>query len=148
MAQTGTFTKGIYTTVNANGKKINKDAYEAVWEAVHGKPLVYPKTAYTQPVFINPETIEWEMTPYRGVSRKVLGNFSNSGTRLNQFLIESDAEYNLEENCLYFVECGRGDINGTSFTRHTSVHVKPGEIPLLKAEDNTLILQMGLPGLG
>lgn len=147
LSQTGTFSKGIYTTVTAEDKKINQDAYEAVWEKVHGKPLVYPKTSFTKPVFIDPETIAWEKTQYAGVSRRVLGDFSASGTRLHQFLIEADESFMLEDNCLYFVEQGQGSIDGSRYTKHTSVQVEPGESPLLKADLETRILQMGLPRL-
>jgi len=148
LSQTGTFAKGIYTTIKADGRKINKDAYEAVWEAVHGKPLVYPKTAHEKPVFINPDAIEWKKTQHNGVFRKVLGDFSKSGTRLHQLLIDTDTEYSLEDNCLYFVEYGQGNINGSEFTKHTTVHVEQGETPLLRADINTQLLLMGLPGLG
>lgn len=145
LSRTGTFSKGIFTSVTPEGKKINKDAYEAVWEKVHGKPLVYPKTAFTKPVFIDPETIPWEETQYTGVSRKVLGDFSASGTRLHQILIEVDRSYTLEDNCLYFIEDGQGKIGDSPCTKHTSVQVEPGETPLLKADVKTRILQMGLP---
>lgn len=147
LSRSGTFSKGIYTTVKPDGKKSNKDAYEAVWEAVHGRPLVYPKTAYENPVFIDPETIAWEKTKYTGVSRKVLGDFSESGTRLHQFLIDAESGYTLEDNCLYFIEDGQGDIDGSRYSKHTSVHVEPGEPLLLKADVSTRILQMGLPRL-
>lgn len=148
LSQTGTFAKGIYTTVKPDGKKINKDAYEAVWESVHGQPLIYPKTAYAQPVFIKPDTIDWEKTQCIGVSRKVLGDFSKSGTRLHQILIQAGTVCTLEDNCLYFMEDGQGNIDGSCFEIHTSVHTERGENPLLKADVETLILQMGLPKLG
>jgi hypothetical protein len=148
LSQTGTFAKGIYTTVKPDGKKINKDAYEAVWEAVHGKPLVYPRSPYDKPVFINPDSIQWEQTEYSGVTRKVLGDFSKTGTRLYQFLLQPGVEFMLEDNCLYFIETGQGSINDSHFEKHASVHVEPGETPVLKADIETMILQMGLPALG
>ena len=147
LSQTGTFAKGVYTTIRPDGKKINKDAYEAVWEQVHGKPLVYPRTPYEKPVFIDPDTLDWTDTRRDGVLRKVLGDFSSSGTRLHQFLVEAGADLTLEDRCLYFVEFGRGVINGSPFSTHTSVHVEPGDTPTLKAEIDTRLLQMGLPRL-
>ena len=145
LSRTGTFAKGIYTTTNVEGKKINKDAYEAVWEKVHGVPLVYPKTAYTSPVFVNPESLDWQATGDNGVLRRSIGDFSACGTRLNQYLIEAGRQYCLEDNCLYFVDEGQGSINGSRYTRHTTAHTAAGETPLLRADSVTRILQMGLP---
>ena len=47
LTKCGTFAKGVYTQLNPDGGKINKDAYEAVWEKVNGRPLEYPGQRYS-----------------------------------------------------------------------------------------------------
>ena len=53
LREKGKFEKGVYTYFNSDGTKVNQDAYEAVWEHIHGRALVYPKERYERPVFMN-----------------------------------------------------------------------------------------------
>jgi hypothetical protein len=63
LARHGSFARGVYTRLKPDGGKINKDAYEAVWEEVNGRPLVYPPERYLRPVFMDPASFDW--TPLR-----------------------------------------------------------------------------------
>ena len=141
----GVFSKGVYTVEKPGGGKTNKDAYEAVWEQVHGRPLQYPKTEFTTPVFINPGEVDWEDIDQPGVQRKTLGVFSDSGTRIQRFRIQPDSKWIMEDICLYFVDDGEGVIDGQAYTKHTSVHVEAGEAPVIEAAAVTDILQLGMP---
>ena len=60
LASRGTFSNGVYTPLKPDGGKINKDAYEAVWEQVNRRLLVYPGERYLRPVFMDPENFDWQ----------------------------------------------------------------------------------------
>ena len=141
----GVFSRGVYTVEKPGGGKINKDAYEAVWEEINNKPLVYPKTGYTSPVFIEPDKSDWEGTEQSGVQRKTLGIFSDSGTRILQYLVQAGSQWKMEDSCLYFIDKGNGEINGNRYQQHTSAYLEAGENPVLEAVTPTQILQLGMP---
>ena len=62
MKEFGTFEKGIFKRIGqlAPGEKRNQDSYEAIWEHVNKRKLVYPKPRYGEPILIKPENFEWE----------------------------------------------------------------------------------------
>jgi len=56
MKELGTFEKGIFTRTGqlAPGEKRNQDSYEAIWEHVNKRKLVYPKPRYGEPILMKP----------------------------------------------------------------------------------------------
>jgi len=150
----GTFAKGIYTRLRPDGSKINKDAYEAVWEEVNGRPLVYPRERYQRPVFMDPENFAWMPLDGRtGVSFKPLGEFSELRTRLRFFNVKPGAELGLEENSIYFVTQGVGRVSSkagaspANFERHATIYLAPGDQATLlgSGAEPVELLHIGLP---
>jgi len=150
----GTFAKGIYTRPGPDGSKINKDAYEAVWEEVNGRSLVYPPQRYQRPVFMNPESFAW--MPLDGqmeVSWKHLGQFSERRTRIRFFKVEPGSALELEENSIYFATKGLGGVSSkdrarpANFERHATIHLAPGDHATLLASgaEPVELLHIGLP---
>jgi hypothetical protein len=128
LSKHGTFSKGVYTQLKPDGGKINKDAYEAVWEQVNGRPLVYPKQRYLRPVFMDPESFDWiRLDRQPGVSWKNLGEFSERLTRLSLYKISPGAAIQLVENSIYFVLAGSGSADGKPFERHATIYLQFGE---------------------
>ena len=79
MKEFGTFEKGIFKRVGqlAPGEKRNQDAYEAIWEHVNKRKLVYPKPRYGEPILMKPENFEWEACEDQpGFAKKNLCTFS------------------------------------------------------------------------
>ena len=79
MKELGTFEKGIFKRTGqlAAGEKRNQDSYEAIWEHVNKRKLVYPKPRYGEPILIKPENFEWETSKeHPGFARKWLCAFS------------------------------------------------------------------------
>jgi hypothetical protein len=155
LAKQGTFAKGVYTRVGPEGRRINKDAYEAVWEQVNGRPLEYPRQRYQRPVFMDPENFEWiELDECPGVSVKHLGEFSERCTRIAFFKVAPAATFDLEENSIYFVTKGFGAVStidsaspASKFECNTTIHVAPGDRATLSPSGSnpTEILHIGLP---
>lgn len=144
LSEKGSFAKGVYTYYKEDGTKVNQDAFEAVWEQVNGRRLEYPKQRYQRPVFMEPENFSW-VGIGDGIERKLLGVFSELGTRACMYRLQTGAAMQLEDNSLYFIEEGSGRTDGHGYTRHTSIQTLIGEEPRLEAETQSRLLQLGLP---
>lgn len=146
LGERGTFAGGVYTQLKTGGGKINKDAYEAVWEEVNGRPLVYPEPRYARAVFIEPDGFVWTADPDQpGVRVKALGEFTERRTRLALYSLEPGATLPLADRSLYFVIDGSGDVDGTPIRRHTTIHLKAGERSEARAGALCELLHIGLP---
>jgi hypothetical protein len=140
----GTFKDGVFTREKPGGGKVNQDAYEAVWEHVNGRQLVYPKERYTHPVFMEPESFQW-VASGPGTATKLMGLFNERGTKIGFHRVDAGAKLRLEERSLWFVWSGSGDAGGKSWRRWTTMQTEAGERPEIKAAERAEILQVGLP---
>ena len=146
LSREGSFEKGVYTRTGEDGGRINQDAYEAVWERVNGRRLKYPKQRYARPVFMEPENFDWVAVPeHPGVQRKLLGVFSERGTRIALFRLQAGASLPLEDNAIYFVDAGGGEVDGRPYGKYTTIHLEPGEDAVATAAAESEFLQLGLP---
>jgi len=146
LAKHGTFAKGVYTQVKPDGGKINKDAYEAVWERVNGRPLEYPGQRYLRPVFMDPEEFDWlPVADQPGASCRHLGEFSERRTRLSLYKVAPGGSLRLADNSIYFVASGSGAVGAASFRPHATIHLGLGEQGSVKATEAVELLHVGLP---
>lgn len=146
LAKLGTFSRGVYTRMKPDGGKINQDAYEAVWERVNGKPLVYPGMRYARPVFIEPENFDWipvEGEP--GVDRKHLGEFSERRTRIALYRVAKGSTLPLDDDSIYFAVRGAGWVDGSQFKQHATIRTLAGENARAIFSEPTELLHVGLP---
>lgn len=72
----GTFKDGFYTTTDADGREVRKDATNAVWEEVNKKPQVIPEPKYYTPIVMRPGAYDW-CTDEDGSQYKDLGHFTD-----------------------------------------------------------------------
>lgn len=140
----GTFKDGVFTREKPGGGKLNQDAYEAVWEHVNGRELVYPKERYTHPVFMEPESFQW-LASGAGLASKLLGVFNERGTRIALHRLDVGAKLRLEERSLWFLSSGRGDAGGKPLHKWATLQTEPGERPEIKASEPAELLQIALP---
>lgn len=156
LAKHGTFAQGVYKGFNPDGGKINKDAYEAVWEQVNGRPLVYPGERYLRPVFMDPESFHWAPVAEKpGVGCKHLGEFSERRTRIALYRIAPGTSLPLDDHSIYFVVKGSGSIHaqgdGTSVARafepQATIHLDSGDraTATASANEDAEFLHIGLP---
>ena len=78
----GTFEKGLYKWVDAQGKTHIHDAAQAVEEECYGKKFTYPEARYNDVVLMNPDAFGWiadDEAP--GVEVKHLGTFTERDVR-------------------------------------------------------------------
>lgn len=84
LAQLGEFKDGIFRWhQQPAGKPKQQDGYEALWELIHGRPLVYPRPRYRQPVLMNPEAFDW-LPHGHGLDARELGRFTERGIAVSQ----------------------------------------------------------------
>lgn len=148
LASRGTFAKGVYTQLKPDGSKLNKDAYEAVWEHVNARPLKYPGERYLHPVFMDPDNFDWlPVAGQLGACAKRLGEFSELRTRLSLYKLSPGASLRLADHSIYFVANGSGHADEASFARHSTIHLREGEQGRVTADggEPVELLHIGLP---
>ena len=91
----GSFKDGVFTREKPGGGKINQDAYEAVWEHVNQRELVYPKERYTRAVFMEPENFAW-VPSGPGLATKLMGVFNERGTKIAFHRLDAGAKLKLD----------------------------------------------------
>lgn len=143
----GSFDKGVFHRLKEDGGRKNQDAYEAVWEHIHGRKLEYPKSQHEQPVFMDPADFAWREEPgLPGVRRKLLGVFSERKLRIS--ILGFDAGYSvpLAPNSIAFVLAGAGAAQGRPWRRHATL--RTGEQPeMLTAIEASEVLELHIPHL-
>src|SRR5262249_34210458 len=149
MKEFGTFEKGIFKRVGqlAPGEKRNQDSYEAIWEHVNKRKLVYPKPRYGEPILIKPENFEWEAVEGQpGFARKTLCAFSE---RHLQFAVAKlgpgargvqPAGGGIQVG---FVLRGEGAVNGEALRKYSAFSGR--EHLRLPSEGGMEVLTVGLP---
>ena len=140
----GSFKDGVFTREKPGGGKVNQDAYEAVWEHVNGRELVYPRERYTHPVFMEPESFQW-LPSGPGVAAKLMGVFNERGTRIAFHRLEVGAKLRLDERSLWFLSSGRADAGGKPLRKWATLQSEVGERPEIQAVERTELLQIALP---
>jgi hypothetical protein len=144
----GLFEKGMYVTVDANGKEHRKDAYAAIWEHINGVPFRAPRRRYRQPIFIDPESFAWRPSATEAnVAQRHLGSFSECETQLDLFRVDAGASLRLQPHSLYFVVSGNGTLDGERWNRYSVTQLDFDERAVLQATEEAVVLHIGLPDL-
>ncbi|MBC5781594.1 hypothetical protein H8N03_01480 [Ramlibacter sp. USB13] len=147
LKQFGTFEKGVFHRPKEGGGRKNQDAYEAVWEHIHGRKLEYPKSEHGEPVFMDPQAVAWQDEPgAAGVRRKLLGVFSARATRISVLGIAPGATATLAPHSLAFVFSGRGTAGGGEWRPHALLRTE-GEAQALQAAEESEVLEIQIPPL-
>jgi hypothetical protein len=145
LKQFGTFEKGIFHRSKEDGGRRNQDAYEAVWEHIHGRRMAYPQGEHPQPVFMHPDDFAWTDAG-AGVRRKLLGVFSARALRISVIGVAAGAAAPLAPHSLAFVLSGSGRTQATIWRQHAMLRTaQDGET--LHAEEASEVLEIHLPPL-
>lgn len=144
----GSFENGVFHRPKEGGGRKNQDAYEAVWEHIHGRRMEYARSEHEQPVFMHPDDFAWAEEPgLAGVRRKLLGVFSARKTRLSVLALDAGARAPLAPNAIGFVLAGGGRSDGKPWRPHATF--KTGDTPaILTADERSEVLEIHIPHLG
>jgi hypothetical protein len=128
--------------------KRNMDGYQAIWEHVNERPMVYPKPRYPQPIFMDPTNYEWvPVAGQRGVAEKLLGVFTERRSEASFFRLDAGASFTARGKGVYMVTHGSGSVGGEQLRALTTVYLDAGETATITAREETELLHFGLPDL-
>jgi hypothetical protein len=145
LRQFGSFDQGIFHRAKEDGGRKNQDAYEAVWEHIHGRRMAYPQGEHPQPVFMHPDDFAWT-DEAAGVRRKLLGVFSARQLRISVIGMAAGASAPLAPHSIGFVLGGAGRAQATIWRRHATLRTTDtGET--LHADEASEVLEIHLPPL-
>lgn len=147
----GTFDKGVFTRAGdlAPGMKRNRDSYEAVWEHINGRPLVYPKPRYNEPILMRPRNFEWQsVSGQPDLSIKRLGCYSERQTEIAILRVRAGGRAQLAARAgiqLGVVIEGDGHIADKPLRQHAAFELQANESGVLSATSDLEVLLVGLP---
>ena len=148
LRQFGEFTDGVFRRRADVAGKRNLDGYQAIWEHVHGQPMVYPKPRYPQPIFVDPVNYEWvPVEGQPGVCEKLIGVFTERRSEASFLRLEAGASMSARGSGIYVVTRGAGTAGGEPMRVLTAVHLDKGETVTCTARETTELLHFGLPNL-
>jgi hypothetical protein len=142
----GEFKDGVFRRNPGVPGKKNMEAYEAIWEYVTKRELVYPKPRYENPIFMDPANFDWAEVG-KGVHEKLLGVFTERRTQAGFLRLDPGASHKVGGRGVYFVLDGEGRAGDKPYRRFTTVFVNADEQATLTASAATDILHYGLPDL-
>lgn len=154
LSNRGQFKEGVFSWLDAAGKKHNQDSYEAVWQHVFGKKVLYPKPQYQAPILMQPERFAWVDVPgHPGVSMRRLGRFNERGLEIAQLQLRAGTRTALDgasQPWLLFCTEGEGAVRSAdqpeqSWQLWTSLHCERGDLLELHAQRPSIFYLIGLP---
>jgi len=144
----GEFKDGVFRRPKDVPGKRNMDGYQAIWEHINKRPMVYPKPRYSRPFMMDPANYQWVPLPDApGVFERMLGVFTERRTVARFVRLDPGAAFEATGRSIYFVTNGAGTVEGEAFRRLTTVYVNRGERARFAAQGATEMLHLGLPDL-
>ncbi len=144
----GSFEGGIFRRNDDGEGRRNTDAYQAIWEHVHGRRMVYPKPRYREPIMIDPANYEWlPITAMPRVWHKPLGTFTERQCAAELVKLARGAIYQAGARSVYLVLSGSGIMHDSPYRSLTALHLEGGEVADIIARDESELLRLVLPDL-
>src|SRR5262249_43245722 len=133
----GEFKNGVFHRDPAFPGKKNMDAFQAIWEHLSEKPMIYPKPRYQKPILMDPAHYDWVLTGEAGVSEKLMGVFTERRNECGRVRIAKGASYTAKGRGLYFVVDGEGAMASGKYGEYTTLYLDAGETSVVKAATTT-----------
>ena len=143
----GIFTRRADVPGNVSGKR-NMDAYQAIWEHVHGREMIYPKGRYDAPIMMDAANYQW--APIKGApgaSEKLFGVFTERRTQARLLRLAPASHYAVAGRGVYLVLSGAGEADGQPLRKYSTVFLEADAHATLRASETTELLHYGLPDL-
>lgn len=144
----GEFKDGVFRRFKDVPGKRNMDGYQAIWERVNKRPMVYPKPRYSRPFMMDPANYVWvpvEGAP--GVSEKLLGVFTERRTEAGFLRLAAGASHEVAGRTILVVLNGSGSVADAPFRHLTTIFLERGERVRFTAREASEMLRLGLPDL-
>ena len=149
LSQVGEFREGRFYRAHQVDEPTPKmqDGYEALWQHIHGRPVVYPLPRYGRPVIMDPNAYAWRPIT-EGVHRKILGAFTERSLEVGLLKLARSSSWALSESAaptlLYVLE-GTGTVGLTDVRAGAAAEILPSEKPALASRDGLLLFYVVLP---
>jgi len=144
----GEFKDGVFHRREGVPGKRNMDAYQAIWEHVHGREMVYPKGRYAAPIFMDSANYDWaSVRGAEGVSEKLFGVWTERRIEAGLVRLAPGARHEVHGRGIYLVLAGEGTCESAPLRKFTTVYLDLGESTILQARETTELLHYGLPDL-
>lgn len=140
----GVFEKGVYRLDEDIEGRRATDGYQAVWEFVNQKSMVYPKQRYHDPIIMYPDSFAWSELS-RGIFVKPISSFTECGTRATFVRMAQGARWTFDGRAIAFVNSGAGSIQGAPFEAHTAALCEATEAVDIHATLEAELLLFHLP---
>ena len=144
----GDFKDGVFHRREGVPGKRNMDAYQAIWEHLNKREMVYPKGRYSAPIFIDAAQFSWtKVSAAPGVHEKLFGVWTERRTEAGLLRLEAGSQHEVRGRGVYFVLSGAGSCDGKPLKQHTTLFLGYGERAIVSASVPLEILHYGLPDL-
>jgi hypothetical protein len=148
LAAEGEFKDGVFRRHKDVPGKRNVDGYQAIWEHVNKRPMVYPKSRYSRPFMMDPANYEWlPADGVPGMAEKFLGSFTERRSTARIVRLDPGASFEAQGRSIYFVIDGQGTVGTEVLQRFTTTYLAKGERVRFTAAAPTEMLHLGLPDL-
>jgi hypothetical protein len=144
LSKRGKFEGGAFHFGDSRRKQ---DAYEAIWEHVFKRPMVYPEPRYPGPILFKTASFSWWPVS-RGVQRKLLGTFTERATQLELIRLEANSSVTLappNAQLLVFILSGAGTCGDVRLKQYSAVRIEPGETASIQCADTLEAFVISLP---
>jgi hypothetical protein len=153
LIQKGRFENGAYTWIDEKGQKHNQEAYEAVWEHMHGRKIAYAPPRYDSVVNMYPESYVYVADPEQpGVAFKWVGCFTENLVRIGFIRVEPGATLTIGLHTapqVFYLWKGAISHNGKVYGPETGFAVEAKEGPIeLTGLEQTELYTIQLPTFG
>jgi len=137
--------KGVfYRNEGVPGKKA-VDSFQATWELANGRPMVYPKAQYADPLLMDTNNYRWmPLDGVPGVEEKSFGTFTDCKMRSASYKLDPGAKLTATGRGIYFVLSGKGTLEGGPFRTYTAILLEAGESATFTASETSEIMLFGL----
>ncbi len=144
----GKFEDGVYRRNEGMPGKRNLDGFQAIWEHINQRPMLYPKGRYPMPILMDPANYAWtKVEGGPGVEEKLLGVFTERRTEARFLKLAPGASYYAKGRALYLAMSGAGTVGEAPYRRFTTAYLQKGERAMITATAETEIMIFGLPDL-
>ena len=144
----GVFEGGVWRYTDADGKRHNMDAYEAISLEARGRKPVYPPPRYETPILMDPDAFEWSDISL-GVRERHLATFHERGLSVRFIALDGGATHILADrvsDLLVFVRTGKVGVGDRVFGPETAMRFSRDDTDrALCGESEAELFVIGLP---
>jgi mannose-6-phosphate isomerase-like protein (cupin superfamily) len=153
MARLGDFRDGVFFRHDRSnlppGVKANQDGYEALWQHIYGRPVVYPKPRYEEPIIMDPDACAWlPDAGQAGVARRGIASFTERQIEIAQ--VQAEAGALLEEDApraprLIFILSGRAACGEEAIEPWTAIELDRGDRLAARVDEALMAYAITMP---